>query len=298
MRKIGFTLVFLSGILLALSAVGQDFGDWGDMERGMGRGMGRGMHRGGPGGRHHPRDGRGPRHFGPPPEMKVDSAFAALFESGVFTHEGVELPYRVSATGEAGADAPVLVVFLHGHSASGNDNMRQLAKKGLKDLRDCLAEGGVPAYVLAPQCPMERRWSERESDGQQMTAVVKALIDDFVQSHGISPGRVYLFGESMGGQGVWRMLTDYPDYFAAAMAVASRPRHVDASRVARTPLCCVVGTADDMASPEAVMPIVTELQNHGAEVKFKALTGKTHPQTCHDAFTLANIAWVLGHERR
>ena len=161
---------------------------------------------------------------------------------------------------------------------------------------DYLDKNNISAYLLVPQCPENRRWNERETNGWQMTNVVKEVIDEFVKMHGINSNRIYIFGESMGGAGVFRMLNDYSNYFTAAMIAASVPRGVSAGKIAKTPLCYVLGSNDEMVyGNDDTKKMVQSLQKKEAELRYELLEGKSHPETCRDAFTDENIGWVLSH---
>jgi predicted peptidase len=229
--------------------------------------------------------------------MKVDSAFAALFEAHSQNLKGIDLPYRVAAIGDVEDQSPMLVVYLHGRSASGKDNLKQLAKEGVHSLYGFLEKNGATAYLLVPQCPDNRHWNEREKNGWQMSAIVKQVLDDFIKSHGVDPHRFFIFGDSMGGAGVFRLLNDYRDYFAAAMIAASVPRGVSTGKVCKTPLCYVVGTDDDVVNSGDTKKMMKSLQKKKADLRYELLEGKTHQQTCREAFTDERIEWVLNHTR-
>ena len=229
--------------------------------------------------------------------MEVDSAFAALFEEHSQMYHGTDLKYRVAAIGDVEDQSPMLVIYLHGRSASGNDNLKQLAKEGVHSLYGFLKKNGTSAYLLVPQCPESRRWNEREKDGWQMSAVVKQVLDDFIKSHGVNPGQVFIFGDSMGGAGVFRMLNDYSDFFAAAMIAASVPRGVSAGNISKTPLCYVVGSDDDVVYSDDTKKMMKSLQKKKADLRYELLEGKTHQQICREAFTDERIEWVLNHTR-
>lgn len=243
---------------------------------------------------------RPPRHHNEqrPVAEKVDSAFTAKFEAQSKNLRGLDMKYRVAIIGDIEANKPILVVYLHGHSASGNDNLKPLAKRGVQSLFDYLEKNNIASFLLVPQCPDNRRWNERETNGWQMTNVVKEIIDEFIQTHGINPKRIYIFGDSMGGAGVFRMLNDYSNYFAAAMIAASVPRSVSAGKISKTPLCYVVGSEDDVVLCDDTMKIINDLQKKKADLRYELMQGKTHPETCRDAFTNENIEWVLSHTKQ
>ena len=243
---------------------------------------------------------RPPRHHNEERQpLQVDSTFAAKFEVGSQQLRGMVLPYRFAAIGDVESQVPILVVYLHGHSAIGNDNLKPLAKKAVCSLFDYLEKNNISAYLFVPQCPENRRWNERETNGWQMTNVVKEVIDEFVKTHGLDAQRVYIFGESMGGAGVFRMLNDYGNYFTAAMIAASVPRGVSAGKIAKIPLCYVLGSNDEMVyGNNDTKKMLQSLQKKKADLRYELLEGKSYPETCRDAFTNENIKWVLSHTKQ
>ena len=230
--------------------------------------------------------------------IKPDSAFVAKFAPYTTSINGMLFQYRVASIGNFDREPPILVIYLHGRSASGSDNERQLAKEGVKKLYDYLSRNNISAYLFVPQCPENRRWNERVTNGRQMTSVLKLAIDEFFSQHMFNTNKVFIFGDSSGGAGVWRMLSDYDNYFAAAMIVASIPRGISEKKVAKTPLCYVIGSEDDVVSPDATASIVKSLNKKKCDLNFEILQGKAHPETCRDAFTDDKTAWVLGHTKK
>lgn len=102
----------------------------------------------------------------------------------------------------------------------------------------------------------------------------------------------------MGGGGVWRMLNECPNAFAAAFVVSGMYRNFDPKNVAKTPLYVTLGGAED-AKPRADFPAIVEVvRNAGGEVMFDIIPGLNHPQTCEQSFTAERIGWVFGHERQ
>ncbi len=149
--------------------------------------------------------------------------------------------------------------------------------------------------VIAPQCPVNRNWSEPISDGTQMTAIIKSLIDNLVSSGKCDPSQIYIFGDSMGGSGIWRMLNDYPTLFAAAMPIASVPRVVEAENISQTPICVVAGDRDKMANKKKINPFINELNQIDAQVRYDIMEKAAHRQVCEDGYTSERIEWVLNH---
>ncbi|MGN0186328.1 MAG: hypothetical protein ACI392_01095 [Paludibacteraceae bacterium] len=215
------------------------------------------------------------------------------------THIGrLTLPYRVAQTGTiADGDAPILVVLLHGSSAKGTDNMAQLAAAGVAPIIHYLDSVGLEAHVLLPQCPKKRRWSEPEDEGREMQALIKMWIADYAAANKIDMSRIYIAGASSGGAGVWKLLNDYSDFFAAGMLVASYPRYVVDWVVAKTPVCCVVGENDEVATPAELTKFTDKLMAFGGNVLFRILPQKDHYATCRDGFSTECLQWLFEQKR-
>ena len=108
-----------------------------------------------------------------------------------------------------------LVVWLHG-LVSGGYPGRQITKNDISywasdEFQSRFAAGG--AFILAPRSP------ETVADwGDNMIAPLKATIDDYIRQNAdkIDTKRIYVGGLSMGGKMTYKMVTAYPDMFAAA----------------------------------------------------------------------------------
>lgn len=66
----------------------------------------------------------------------------------------------------------------------------------------------IPTYIIAPAT--SRGWA-------QHFANLKKVMDNLVANHNGDPRRIYVCGFSMGGEGTFRIIQQYPDYFAAAI---------------------------------------------------------------------------------
>ena len=104
-----------------------------------------------------------------------------------------------------------LVVFLHGEDGKGDNGQQILANDGATFFMTDYQLEKNPTYVIAPQCPGDN-WTDEET-----VKLVKQMIDEYAASHKIDTDRIYLEGMSMGGTGVWNLLFEYPNFFAAAL---------------------------------------------------------------------------------
>lgn len=149
-------------------------------------------------------------------------AGAQTFDYGTYSDGTNTMQYRVAQTNEGQSDPAIMVTYLHGGSSVGEDNEKNLASFLETNILDYLQSRSVKALVFVPQCPSGRVWSE---NGQQqpMNATLKGAIAQVASGYGITDN-LFLMGGSVGGTGSWRMLSENPGYFKAALIAAGNPR--------------------------------------------------------------------------
>lgn len=209
-----------------------------------------------------------------------------------FFFEKERLAYRETSIAQMQDGEACLVVYLHGKSASGQDNQSQLAKQGVVNIVEYLEENEKKSFVLVPQCSMEKVWNETESDEALVTEVLYHLILDYAGMRNISEDCIYIFGDSYGARGVWKMLSDYSDLFSGAMAVAAVPQG-KAKNISQTPVCCVLGGKDHWISIAESEEKVEKWRKKNVTIRFEVMEDMTHTEVCDQAFTEERIAWVL-----
>ena len=110
-----------------------------------------------------------------------------------------------------------LIIWFHGNGEGGykdyrNNVSQKLANRGAVAFAEDKTQkifGG--AYVVAPQA--DDTWYNNYTKGYIKS--VKAMIDEFVSENNVDKNRIYIFGASAGGYMSFRMMIEYPDYFAA-----------------------------------------------------------------------------------
>lgn len=208
-----------------------------------------------------------------------------------FSNENLTLPYREARLCQNESGMSALVIFLHSSSHRGDDNKSQMRGTALKNIVNYLENNKIKSVVVAPQCDKNHFWNDSDS---KASSAAKQLIDKLIADNpDIDSKRVYIFGYSSGGAGVWRMVSDYPGTFAAAMTAASYPYKVYPKHIAQTPLCVVVGTKDDKAKVSSVKPTIKEIQKYGGTVNLIVEKGSDHLATCSNAFSDNNLKWVF-----
>ena len=207
---------------------------------------------------------------------------------------GVILNYRkASIEGKAGG-AKALVIYLHGGSSCGTDNTTQMNESGIDSIANFLFSHHKAAVFVVPQCP------DRNKGWGGIIKNVKALLDFTVQTEGADPNQIYIFGGSMGGTGTWKMLSSYPDYFAAAMPCAANPKGMNAEIVATTPVYNVMGLEDKIMDSDVrtlAEDFIAQLQQLGDEAVYEAVPDWTHETTCIQSYSTPRMDWVFAHTK-
>lgn len=129
---------------------------------------------------------------------------------------GVNFQYFKPVNKDDGKKHP-LIIWFHGNGEGGykdyrNNISQKLANRGAVAFAEDKTQkifGG--AYVVAPQA--DDTWYNNYTKGYIKS--VKAMIDEFVSENNIDKNRIYIFGASAGGYMSFRMMIEYPDYFAA-----------------------------------------------------------------------------------
>lgn len=207
-----------------------------------------------------------------------------------FTLATTTLPYRKAVINSNG-EKMALVIYLHGGSSKGNDNEKQLLEPGIDSIYNYIADKGMSAVMLVPQCSSTMSW------GGKMNPVLAGLINKQVAIGNIDPDRIYLLGGSMGGTGTWSMLNAYTDLFAAAMPVAGNTSGLIAENVAKTPVCVVMGLADNIMDADAACTFANSLKPLGDDVNVSTEEGWTHEMTCIQSYNTERLNWLFSHTK-
>lgn len=166
------------------------------------------------------------------------------------------MPYRLFRP-EATGSLP-LVIYLHGSGGLGDDNEKQLGLGNIFGTRVWLLpenQKNFPCFVLAPQT--DRGWIRYDlsqqpaqelsgfGDGNRLALeIVARLRQEFSGRQSIDQRRIYVMGQSMGGSGVWNMITYRPRFFAAAVVCCGGVSLDDGTGSIETPLWNFHGDSD------------------------------------------------------
>ena len=210
----------------------------------------------------------------------------------------------VPETVEEGKKYP-LVVFLHGAGERGDDPAA-LMKHFLPAMLSEEYRERFPCYILAPQCPKDGRWANRdwrseENPDGSMAAPMKAaadLVDAALGEFPIDPDRVYLTGISMGGYGTWDWAVRDPGRWAAAMPICGGGNPERAAALKGLPLWVTHGDKDPAVPVKLSREMVAAVSAAGGSPIYIE-----YPGMGHDVWTTTYgtpdgaVAWLFRQRR-
>lgn len=134
---------------------------------------------------------------------------------------GYSVDYRYFSPVKSGSSTKYpLVIWLHGNKNGSYDGKQiyDMINWSSSDFQQRFTPS-KGAFILAPRCREENGFNW---DAEEMFAPLKAAIDNFIEKNkaNIDLNRIYIGGFSMGGMMTFKLLSEYPDMFAAAFSYA------------------------------------------------------------------------------
>ena len=214
-----------------------------------------------------------------------DEEIVIDFQPKTFTNGTTTVVYRRAEIGLKEGVDPIIILYLHGGSSKGNDNEKHMGEPGIMNIAEYLKDKRISSIFLVPQCP-------KETKGWPLIA--KTLVS-LVGTDRIADNKVFIFGGSMGGTGVWYMLSTHPELFTAAMPVAGNPTSYDAAVIAKTPFYAVQGSADTILGPKKVdmQSYLPKVDTANGKYKFDIVEGWDHETVCKQSYTKERLDWVF-----
>lgn len=237
---------------------------------------------------------------------KYPTSVETHFTAGAYSYDGIDINYQEATIQPQSSGATSLVIVLHGQKTSGSDNIAQIRHDAMIRIWHNLTYGNNKAVILAPQCSTSRAWDETTSEvkGTTMSQALKAMIDEYlIRKPSIDRTKVYLLGYSDGAQpagagGVWRMLSDYPEMFAAGMIVAADPdESILAENVAKTAILSIKGEMDAHAVALTLDSFGDQVRDAGGVIKEIVLETRTREDICREAFSSENLEWIFQYSK-
>lgn len=218
------------------------------------------------------------------------------------------MPYRLFKP-EATGKLP-LVAYLHGSGGQGDDNLKHVGLGNIFGTRVWLLpenQRKFPCYVLAPQS--NRGWAhydpaKLEKGEYQMVPGMgqgagKALevIDALRKEFPIDDRRIYVMGQSMGGGGTWNMITNRPNFFAAAAICCGSITPEDGTGSIETPVWNFHGDSDNTVPVSVSRERIAARRRAGGHPLSTEYAGVDH-NVWEWAFTEpALVTWLFSQRR-
>lgn len=188
-----------------------------------------------------------------------------LIETSLALSEGGEMRYAISVPAADAAPGPrPLVLALHPGGRSvyyGSWFMQTIVEPALR---------GWGAVIVAPDVP-DASWATVRSE-----RAVAALMEHVLASHSIDRSRILVTGFSMGGRGTWYLAARHPDFFTAAIAIATGPGRESLESFAELPLYIIHSPDDEVVPYGPVEEMARTLAERGYPVQMMSLPGASH----------------------
>ena len=150
-----------------------------------------------------------------------------------------------------------------------------------------------------PECVMLVPLSNFETWSSQQRNL-KHLIDVVIDKFNIDVNRVSICGGSMGGFGTWDMITEYPDFFAAASPFCGGGMAWATSRIKDLPIRIYHGDDDALVIPERSIEMFNALKAHNPEngdITLTLIPGAGH-NAWEPAYKDGVLEWLISKSRR
>ena len=195
------------------------------------------------------------------------------------------LLYLPDCYGEKMEEPLPVIVYLHGKSRVGND-LNMVTTYGCID---ALRRGArIDAVIICPQCTTTAGWKAER---------VMKVVDYVYERYNCDPDRLYVYGMSMGGWGAFKMIAEYPDRFAAAIAMCGGYVGNQIKNIGEVPLWIIHGTGDDATNLTYSTGVVQRLVDSGSadRVRFTWLADQGHSILARVFLLEDTYKWLFQH---
>ena len=136
-----------------------------------------------------------------------------------------------------------------------------------------------PLFVLTPKCSSaDQGWGNTWTEGHStaMRATLQ-ILDSLLGKYNIDKNRLYIYGISMGGFGVFSALAKESGKFAAGYAICGGSSETVASKLLDTPLWIFHADADDVVGVQYSRQIYQQIKKQGGKVvRYTEYAGVRH----------------------
>lgn len=213
--------------------------------------------------------------------------YISTYQEGVSGQ--LEFGFSTPETMDSGEVYP-LIMYLHGYSNNYAVYLQWY---------DSAFQAKVPSFVYTPRTPTTwGDWSGWWTDLSEPMTVAMQVLDSLIAIYPIDTNRLYVYGISMGGEGVFDLLDKKPGFFAAAMSVCGGGRPAWAENVAQTPFWMFHGSADAINPVSLTEDVADSLEALGAtQWRFTRYEGYGHDIWDRAAQEPSWEEWMFVHAR-
>lgn len=216
--------------------------------------------------------------------------------------KGAEIPYRlfVPLGYDANRKYPLLL-WLHGGTGRGDDNVRQLTGENQLGTHFWITNDvqlKFPMFVLAPQCPSGQTWADPEFNlPSKWLILAMGTLAKVEKQFSIDTDRIYLAGQSMGGLGIWSLLQTHQGQWAAAIVMSAYDTFTDVPAIVAVPLWVFQGDADASVPVSVVRSMMAQLKKVHANLRYTEYHKVDH-QVWNKAFAEPDLLPWLSSQKR
>ena len=238
--------------------------------------------------------------------LKHSEGLQDKFEARTHKSDWV-MPYRLFRPNAPHGKVP-LVMYLHGSGGLGDDNLKQLSLGNRFGTRVWLLpknQKRFPCYVVAPQT--DRGWIRYDFSQQPAlelagfgdgSRLALEIVDALRREFAINERRIYIAGNSMGGAGVWNVLANRPNFFAAAVISCGGVSSDDGTGSVATPLWDFHGDADEVVPVSSSRDRIAARRKAGGHPLYTEYPGADHDSVARLGFTEPALPkWVFSQRR-
>lgn len=196
-----------------------------------------------------------------------------------------------------------LIVFLHGRGDGGTDNSRHMYKSLINSIDKFV---GDDCYVLMPQADKKLDWTQiggKSGDKGSSNLYNKMLDAVIAVNSAIDTNRVYLTGMSMGGYGTIYQAYNYPEKYAAVVALCGYYNAEvisDLSRFDGMGIWLEHSKTDDVVNYKESEGLYNRLINYGRntdDIKLNLIEKYKHDITKVSYDNQALWQWLLSYKK-
>lgn len=224
---------------------------------------------------------------------------AAPFEARVFVgSDGDSLVYRLMKPLDYDSTMQYpLVVCLHGSSAVGADNVKQVAATLPAQLLSSPENRKkYPAFLFVPQCPRGFGWGGLPEHPSVDSLVFEALAD-LEQEFSIDAHRRYISGYSMGGYGTWHFICARPEMFAAAVPMCGGGDPALAHKITTVPVWAFHGAKDINVPVSDSRNMIEAMKEAGGNPRYTEFPDAAH-NIWEEVYETRGLAGWMFEQRR